>query len=334
MKRNLVILTILTAFALLFVSCAVVTTTTIPNTITSGSKTSEGSRLSNTTAVGMGYVNILVTDAPPSNNVTSIMVTVSSVSVHFGGGEATVTPTTSSTTTSGATTATASTTATTTSARSTTTTTTSHEPSGETGKWITIPISGPNPFDLLKLQGINEVLGTSPLQAGRYTQIRMEINKVEVSLGGGALQEATLPSGELKFVRPFDVIDGVTTNVKLDFDAQKSVNVTGNGKVMVKPVVKLAITNEGSNQLASVTGTIGAVNVQTSTVSIMPTGKTLATVLGITPQTVIILDENEVTLAGLAALPVGSTATASYYPNSLKAVRIEIETPQSTTTTV
>ena len=41
-----------------------------------------------------------------------------------------------------------------------------------------------------------------------------------------------------------------------------------------------------------------------------------------------------ITLAGLATLPPGSTATASYYSNSLKSVRIEIETPQSTTTTV
>jgi hypothetical protein len=141
-----------------------------------------------------------------------------------------------------------------------------------------------------------------------------------------------VPSGELKFVRPFDVIAGVTTDVKLDFDAQKSVNVTGNGKVMVKPVVKLAISNESSNQLASVTGTVATVGAQASTVSILPMGQTQAVVLGVNPQTVIILDDNEVTLAGLATLPAGSIATASYYLNSLKAVRIEIVTPQATTT--
>jgi len=182
------------------------------------------------------------------------------------------------------------------------------------------------------LQGIDELLGTAQLQAGRYTQIRLVLTKVEVALGGGALQEATLPSGELKFIRPFDVIAGETTDVELDFDAKKSVNVTGSGKVMVKPVVKLTITNKSSNELASLSGVVSAVDAQASTISILPTGQTQPIVLGVTPQTVIILDEKEVTLADLAALPAGSTATASYLSNSLKAVRIEIVTPQATTT--
>jgi hypothetical protein len=327
MKRSLVILTILTVLTLLFASCGVAI-----KTVTTGTTTST---LSSSPAVGRGYVNILVTDAPPSNNVTSIMVTVASVSVHMAGAEETTTPPVTTTATTAATNTATTTTAATTAATSTATTaTTPPESSDEAGKWITIPISGPNPFDLLKLQGINEVLGTRQLQAGRYTQIRMELVKVEVSLGGGPLQEATLPSGELKFIRPFDVIDGVTTDVKLDFDAQKSVNVTGNGKIMVKPVVKLAISNKSSSQLSSVTGTVSTVNALASTVSIMPTGQTQPVILGVNPQTMIILNENEVTLAGLAALPAGSTVTASYYPNSLKAIRIEVETPQTTATTV
>ncbi|MDP2931362.1 MAG: DUF4382 domain-containing protein, partial [Chloroflexota bacterium] len=73
------------------------------------------------------------------------------------------------------------------------------------------------------------------------TQIRMVIDKVQVALGGNAPQDATVPSGALKFVRPFDVVAGQTVTLLLDFDADKSVNVTGGGKVMVKPVVKLSV---------------------------------------------------------------------------------------------
>jgi hypothetical protein len=207
------------------------------------------------------------------------------------------------------------------------------ESSGSGSGWITIPISGPNPFDLLKLQGIDELLGTSQLAAGRYTQIRLNIDKAEVSLGGGALQEATVPSGELKFVTPFDVIAGVTTDVKLDFDAQKSVTVTGNNKVMIKPVVKLAISNENTIQLASVTGAVSAVNTASSTISILADGATAPVVLTIDAQTVIILDEEQTALSDLAALPSGTIATASYDKGSLKAVRIEMMTPAPAATT-
>jgi hypothetical protein len=111
------------------------------------------------------------------------------------------------------------------------------------GVWITIPITGDNPFELLSLQKANldALLATEEVTAGKYTQIRMTIDIVQVKIGDGDLQPAVLPSGKLKFVRPFEVFDGETTIILLDFDADKSVTVTGGGKVIVKPVVKLSI---------------------------------------------------------------------------------------------
>jgi hypothetical protein len=110
------------------------------------------------------------------------------------------------------------------------------------GEWIPIEITGTNPFDLLQIKGIEEVLGTENVTASKYTQIRMTVENVEVSFGDNGLEETTLPSGELKFTRPFEVVEGQTTVLLLDFDAEKSVKVTGGGKVTVMPVVKLAIT--------------------------------------------------------------------------------------------
>lgn len=48
-----------------------------------------------------------------------------------------------------------------------------------------------------------------------------------------------MPSKELKLVHPFDVSANGTTALVLDFDADKMVTVTGAGKIIVKPVIKL-----------------------------------------------------------------------------------------------
>lgn len=303
MKISFIILTVIAVLTLSLSACGA----------------SPGTATATGLASGKGYVNILVTDAPPKNEVTSIMVTVSGISIHMAETAPAVSTTpedNTSTTASPPTTITP----------SETTAPATSESDDDGGQWIVIPISGPNPFDLLKLQGIDELLGTAELQAGRYTQIRLEISKIEVVLGGGTLQEASVPSGELKFVRPFDVIAGETTDIELDFDVQKSVNITGSGKVMVKPVVKLTITNKSSGLLTTLSGAVSAVDAQAYTISILPTAQTQPVVLKITPQTVIILDETEMTLAALAALPPGFMVTVSYYADSLKAIRIEANT--------
>jgi hypothetical protein len=114
----------------------------------------------------------------------------------------------------------------------------------EDGEWIPVEITGTNPFDLVELKesGLEELLASEEITAGKYTQIRMTVDKVEVGLDGNDPEEAKLPSGELKFVRPFDVVEGQPTVLLLDFDADKSVTFAGEGKVIVKPVVRLAIT--------------------------------------------------------------------------------------------
>jgi hypothetical protein len=114
---------------------------------------------------------------------------------------------------------------------------------GEEGEWIPLNITMPT-FDLIELKegGLEEILASGNVSAGKYTQIRMSIEKVEVTIGEGEPQEATLPSGELKFVRPFEVSEGETTVLTLDFDAEKSVTITGAGEIIFKPTVKLTIT--------------------------------------------------------------------------------------------
>ena len=103
-------------------------------------------------------------------------------------------------------------------------------------------LAGNETFDLLQIQGIEEVLAVTELEPGKYTQIRMTISNVQVKLGDGNLTDVILPSGKLKFVRPFDIVENQTTALLFDFDAEKSVNVAGSGQIMFKPVVKLSTT--------------------------------------------------------------------------------------------
>ena len=133
------------------------------------------------------------------------------------------------------------------------------------GGWRPIPITGDNPFELLALQavGVDALLGWNTVPAGKYTQIRMTISEVKIYFEGEDEPIlAELPSGKLKFVRPFDVVDGETTIIMLDFIADKSVVFAGADKVIFKPVVKLSIEYEVA--LAPTVTTNAASNITTT----------------------------------------------------------------------
>ncbi len=141
------------------------------------------------------------------------------------------------------------------------------EVAGE-GEWTSLTITGPNPFDLIKVRDKEQELVTQDIDTARYTQIRMTVEMVEVTYlengdGEAKTVEATIPSGKLKFVRPFDVVEGGTTTLIIDFDADKSVVFAGADKVIFKPVVKLSIEHgEGEEEeeeeelLGTIAGTV------------------------------------------------------------------------------
>ncbi|MEN8614077.1 DUF4382 domain-containing protein [Dehalogenimonas sp. THU2] len=119
---------------------------------------------------------------------------------------------------------------------------------GETGEgsWQSLTVlEGKSTFDLLQVQGLEELLATSDLEPGVYNQIRMEVTKVLVTFEGEEPVEATLPSGKLKFIRPFEIVAGKTTVLLFDFIASESIHTAGNsGKVIFQPVIKLSVTQE------------------------------------------------------------------------------------------
>jgi len=110
--------------------------------------------------------------------------------------------------------------------------------------WITI-IEEEVTFDLFEIIDQVMVLGSENVTPGKYTQIRAEVTGVEGLTKAGDPYKAEVPSGTLKFVRPFNVEDGMTTVLTLDFDGDKSLIMTGKDKFLFKPVVKLQIEHEG-----------------------------------------------------------------------------------------
>jgi hypothetical protein len=104
--------------------------------------------------------------------------------------------------------------------------------------WITVN-EGPETFDLVAIKDIKMVLGKAALPAGRYTQIRLDIDKAMVTIDS-MLYNLTIPSGTLRLVRSFDIKEGQDTAITLDFNLQESVQSAGQfGKYLMNPVVIL-----------------------------------------------------------------------------------------------
>jgi len=109
--------------------------------------------------------------------------------------------------------------------------------------WTTIAVDM-EPFDLKGIVDIPSFLADEIVEAGIYTQIRLEVESVVIEVGEEEPYEshtARVPSGTIKLVGCFEVVEGQETEITIDFNGEKSVNVTGKGEYIFKPVIKLLI---------------------------------------------------------------------------------------------
>ena len=111
----------------------------------------------------------------------------------------------------------------------------------------TVVVPGPVDFDLVEIQGIETTLGEAILEPGTYNQVRLVIEKAEVTVQGELLS-AKVPSGRLKIVGGFTLDPGGTTIITLDSDAAKSVVIAGKN-VLIKPVIKM-LSRRGDQPLS------------------------------------------------------------------------------------
>jgi hypothetical protein len=107
--------------------------------------------------------------------------------------------------------------------------------------------------DLKRLETSVDALGAGTLTSGHYTQIRFLVTKAVVYFDNGTTEAnacsvaapvgesapVTIPSGEVKLNRAFEVPEGGATTVTIDFDGEKSVHQTGSGQYMMSPVINV-----------------------------------------------------------------------------------------------
>jgi len=119
-----------------------------------------------------------------------------------------------------------------------------NETGNETGKWITVSTE-PKTLDLLQYTDVLAIVGEKELDAGKYTQLRLNITEANITIKNSFFYIYTsktyqmeIPSEELKLINQFTVDSARTTVLTLDFDVENSVTHTADG-YLLKPVVKM-----------------------------------------------------------------------------------------------
>ncbi len=107
--------------------------------------------------------------------------------------------------------------------------------------WHTI-VEESQTFDLIALQDVKEELGLKNLSVGKYTQIRLTVEKAEITINNNSELEVhnlSIPSGNVKLTKGFWINEDETTVLTLDFDIHKSVHKTGSNKYILQPTIKI-----------------------------------------------------------------------------------------------
>jgi Domain of unknown function (DUF4382) len=122
------------------------------------------------------------------------------------------------------------------------------------GTWEPLDFAGgatTRTCDLKQLTASTDVLGAGALSAGHYTQIRLTVSAATLFFDNaatgpacapslpppvGASATLTIPSGDVKLNREFDVGSSGATMITLDFDAEQSIVLAGSVYLM-NPVI-------------------------------------------------------------------------------------------------
>jgi len=135
----------------------------------------------------------------------------------------------------------------------------------ESAKVPFVPAATSRTCDLKKLQGAQDILGTGPLTAGQYTQVRLGVSSATIYFDNAtavaqpacaqAITEPTgrkasveIPSGEVKLNRQLTVPQAGAATMVLDFDGDRSIRETGNGRYTMTPVIAVLSVQQPAPQ--------------------------------------------------------------------------------------
>jgi len=101
--------------------------------------------------------------------------------------------------------------------------------------------SGEKTYDLLKLRDKEEKIIDITLEAGTYTQIRLYVTAGQIVIFGKS-HEMKVPSSEVKIPLVFNIMEGGTTEILLDFEAEHSIQAVNAGQseqYTLRPVIRV-----------------------------------------------------------------------------------------------
>jgi hypothetical protein len=90
--------------------------------------------------------------------------------------------------------------------------------------------------------GMDTLLATAILPAGKISQIRLKLGDNNSVMIDSVVSDLKTPSGQQSGVKlnfHQELVEGITYKLWLDFDAARSVVETGNGKHILKPVIRM-----------------------------------------------------------------------------------------------
>lgn len=116
--------------------------------------------------------------------------------------------------------------------------------------WTTLDVES-GVYNILELtNGLDTLLATAELPAGRISQIRLILGDDNSVVVGGETFPLSTPSAQqsgLKLNLNAELTEGITYTITLDFDAARSIVKRGNGTYSLKPVIRaLEMATSGS----------------------------------------------------------------------------------------
>lgn len=114
--------------------------------------------------------------------------------------------------------------------------------SGASSGWQSVPLVRPGVYNLLDFRnGIDTVLAAANFPAGKLSQIRLVLGDSNSIVVGGQSYPMKTPSAQesgLKLNINVTLTAGIDYKLWIDFDASHSIVQTGNGKFILKPVLR------------------------------------------------------------------------------------------------
>jgi hypothetical protein len=102
-----------------------------------------------------------------------------------------------------------------------------------------------NPQDLLVLQDMVIALATGVVDPGDYASVTINLDQESsnILLKTGEVVPLRIPSEKIKILGGFTVTEDGLTTVTLDFVAEESLVLLGNGEWLLQPVILMEVSN-------------------------------------------------------------------------------------------